>query len=72
MPYAANRVVSTEPFDGAIEITEGQYREAVEGMCEGMMVSIDDGFTVAFPSPEMQETFPERIDWPVSPDTATP
>ncbi|MFF3703888.1 tail fiber assembly protein [Pseudomonas qingdaonensis] len=138
MPYAAHRVVSTDPFEGAIEITTEQYRAAVEGMVEGMVVSIEGGFSVEFPPQpeqpseapptpaelrvvalaqrdalmavaatrmaplqyavdlgdatadeeamlaawkrysvdlnriEQQETFPDQIDWPVSPDMATP
>lgn len=52
MPYAADGKISTEPFDGAIEITEDQSREAVEGMCVGMVVSIEGGvLSIAFPPP---------------------
>lgn len=138
MPYAAHRVVSTDPFEGAIEITTEQYRAAVEGMVEGMVVSIEGGFSVEFPPQpdppseapptpdeqrvvalaqrdalmavaatrmaplqyavdlgdatadeeamlaawkrysvdlnriEQHETFPDQINWPVPPDTATP
>lgn len=139
MPYAANGKVSTEPFDGAIEITEEQSREAVDGMCNGMAVSIEGGvLSIAFPQPpepppvlpptpqellaaalaqrdalmvvatarmaplqdaidleeatsaekatmlawkryrvalnriEQQASFPEHIDWPLSPDTQLP
>ncbi|MEJ5039176.1 tail fiber assembly protein [Pseudomonas sp. MYb398] len=138
MPYAAHRVVSTDPFEGAIEITTEQYRTAVDGMVEGMVVSIEGGFSVEFPPQpeappeapptpdelrvvalaqrdalmavaatrmaplqyavdlgdatadeeamlaawkrysvdlnriEQQETFPDQVDWPVSPDMATP
>lgn len=49
MPFAAEGVVSTEQFDGSIEISEEQYREAVDGMCTGMVVSINGGFNVAVP-----------------------
>jgi hypothetical protein len=51
MPYAADGVVSTEQFDGSIEISEEQYREAVDGMCTGLVVSITGGFKVAAPVP---------------------
>lgn len=52
MPYAIDGSVSTEPLDGAIEITDKQYRDAVDGMCEGMTVSIVDGvLSIAFPPP---------------------
>jgi len=52
MPYAINGSISTEPLDGAIEITEEQYRDAVDGMCDGMTVSIEGGvLSIAFPAP---------------------
>lgn len=49
MPYAANGVIASDSFLGAIEITEEQYAEALKGMCEGLVVRIDDGFKVALP-----------------------
>lgn len=51
MPYAANGKVSSDPFEGAIEITYEQYQMAIEGMMEGKVVSIDGGFSVEFPLP---------------------
>lgn len=63
MPYAANGTISTDPFNGAIEITEEQYRTAVDGMCEGMAVSIEGGFSVAFaPPPEVLPEVPPTLD----------
>lgn len=63
MPYAINGSISTEPLDGAIEITEEQYREAVDGMCEGMTVSIEGGIlSIAFPPPP--ELPPEELPTP--------
>lgn len=50
MPYADNGHVSTASFEGAIEISEAQYLEAIEGMCGGMIVTIDGGFKVAPPA----------------------
>ena len=49
MPYAINGQVSTDPIEGAVEISDEQYREAVDGMCSGLIVSIDGGFSVALP-----------------------
>ncbi|MFF3701995.1 tail fiber assembly protein [Pseudomonas qingdaonensis] len=43
MPYAADGAISTEPFAGAIEISEEQHIQAVEGMLGGMAVSIEGG-----------------------------
>ena len=34
-----------------IEITEDEYMEALDGMQNGLEVTIDDGFKVAFPPP---------------------
>lgn len=64
MPYAANGTISTEPFEGAIEITEEQSMEAVEGMCNGMVVSIEGGvLSIAFPlSPELPAEVPPTPD----------
>ncbi|MFL1477443.1 tail fiber assembly protein [Pseudomonas grimontii] len=47
MWYAANGVISTDPFEGAISITEDQYREALDGMSTGLELTITDGFKVA-------------------------
>lgn len=56
MPYAANGQVSTSPIAGGIEISEQQYRDAIEGMLRGEMVSIENGFSVApVPEPEIPE-----------------
>ena len=62
MPYAANGQISTEPFSDAIEITQEQYAEAVNGMCAGLEVTIDNGFKVApplVPEPEPEPTLGE-------------
>lgn len=53
--YAGNGKVSTDPFPGSIEITEEQYTQAIDGICLGMAVSIDDGFSVAFPPPAAEK-----------------
>lgn len=51
MPYAANNQLSTDPIEGGIEITDEQYTEAIDGLVEGKVISIDDGFKVEFPQP---------------------
>ena len=64
MPYAANGAISPEPFPGAIEITDEQHLQAVEGMCNGMAVSIEGGvFSLAFPpAPELPPEVPPTPD----------
>ncbi|WP_417585154.1 phage tail assembly chaperone [Pelagibacterium sp.] len=49
MPYAANGQISQSPIEGGVEISEAQYRDALEGMLQGKFVSISDGFTVELP-----------------------
>lgn len=49
MPYAANNQIAFDPFEGSIKITEEQYLQALEGMQNGLLVSIDGGFKVAHP-----------------------
>jgi hypothetical protein len=59
MPYAAEGRISRAPIEGGIEITEPQYSEALAGMLEGLVVSIEGGFSVA-PAPEPEpEVVPE-------------
>lgn len=54
MPYAANGQISHDPIPGGIEITPAQYTEALDGMLDGKVVSVDGGFKVAFPpAPEV-------------------
>lgn len=50
MPYAANGSISTDDFEGSIRITDEQYREALDGMRNGLQVSIHDGFNIG-PAP---------------------
>ena len=45
MPYANEGAVSTSPFDGAIEISNEQYAEAISAMLEGKHVSVGGGFS---------------------------
>ncbi|AZS78850.1 hypothetical protein ELS24_10565 [Achromobacter spanius] len=49
MPYAANGQISHDPIPGGIAITPTQYAEALDGMLDGKVVTVDGGFKVAFP-----------------------
>jgi hypothetical protein len=62
MPYASNGRIAQDPFTGAIEITDTQYAEALEGMCNGLEVSIEGGFKVA--PPQMPEAPPVPLPTP--------
>ena len=61
MPFAANGKISTDAFDGAIEITDDQYMRALEGMLVGYSVMVDDGFQV-LPPPEPEQPKPPTLD----------
>jgi hypothetical protein len=57
MPYASNGQISTDPFEGAIEITQEQYDAALAGMLDGRTVTVDGGFAVIdvpVPEPEIE------------------
>lgn len=51
---------------GEVEITEAQYLEALDGIAEGRVVSVDGGFSVEFP-PSDPEPEPEEPDRPPVP-----
>ncbi|WP_392889663.1 hypothetical protein ACF6ZU_00020 [Pseudomonas migulae] len=53
MPFANKGHVSQDYIDGAIEITQEQYAEAVAGMCSGLEVTIEGGFKISPPEPEI-------------------
>lgn len=59
MPFAANGRIATDPFEGAVEITEAQYLEALEGMQAGLLVTVDGGFRVEPPLEPEPELPPE-------------
>lgn len=65
MPYAANGQIATDKFEGSIKITTTQYEEALEGMCNGLIVTIDGGFKVSAPAepepPELTPPTPEEL-----------
>ena len=49
MPYAAEGIVSQAPLPGGIQITDEQYRNAIEGMQQGLHVSVSGGFRLVAP-----------------------
>lgn len=59
MPYAHNGTISQDPIDGGIEITQEQYQEALRGMSQGLVVTIDGGFNVGPPPAPEPEPTPE-------------
>lgn len=61
MPYAANGQISTDAFEGAVEITQEQYEAALAGMMDGRMVSVDDGFAVIDPPEPEPAPEPEPL-----------
>jgi hypothetical protein len=58
MPYAHNGQISRDPIKGGIEITDDQYKAALEGMLEGKGVSIEGGFSVKLPPPPDEPDVP--------------
>ena len=63
MPYAANGQISHDPLPGGIEISEGEYRQAMAGMLEGQHVQIVDGFFFVgeLPVPPAPEPTAEQL-----------
>ncbi|RQO50592.1 tail fiber assembly protein [Pseudomonas sp. KBW05] len=65
MPYAANNQIAFDQFHGSIKITKEQYSQALEGMQNGLVVNIDDGFKVIPPPltlpPETPVPTPEQL-----------
>lgn len=57
MPYANNGIISQDPIEGGITITEAQYKEALNGMLNGLEVTVADGVMIvaAKPAPELPE-----------------
>lgn len=58
--YAADGVISQQPIEGGIEINREQYLEALTGIAQGHIVSIEGGFAVG-PKPEPE---PEPVPDP--------
>ena len=59
MPYASEGQISQDYSEGAVEITEAQYLEALNGMQEGLHVTIVNGFSVVTPPVPPDEEGPE-------------
>ncbi|KEQ07016.1 hypothetical protein [Pseudorhizobium pelagicum] len=55
--FALEDGVSTSPLDGALEISEAQYHEAMSAIMSGRQVTIDGGFAVRDKQPS------EHHDW---------
>lgn len=67
MPYAHNGKISTDPIEGSIEITHEQYMQALYGMQNGLLVTIDDGFKLVDPPKvDEQEQEPEMEPQPIT------
>lgn len=66
MAFASNGRISKEFFEGSVTISDAQYKEALVGMMQGKVVSIDNGFSVDFPplppEPEPVEPSPPTVD----------
>lgn len=43
MPYAADDRISTDPFEGSVEISEEEYQLALEEMTKGNSLQMRDG-----------------------------
>lgn len=61
MPYAINGKISQEPIEGGIKISDSQYAAALEGMLSGLVVSIDNGFSIDL-VPEPVDPVPDPIE----------
>lgn len=46
MPYAFEGGICTDARDGAIEITDAQYEEALNAISDGQAISINGGFAI--------------------------
>lgn len=63
MPYAKENEISTDPLDGGIEITEEQYLAGIEGIINGQMISIANGFEIVdVPEPETPPVEPPEYE----------
>lgn len=51
MPYAINGTVSQDELPGSVEISVEQYQQAINGMMDGMVVTVTHGFKVDWPAP---------------------
>lgn len=50
MPYATTGRVSSSPIEGGVEISEKQYQDAIQAICEGKRVVVSKGTLCLFSS----------------------
>lgn len=67
--YATSGVISQQPIEGGIEINREQYLEALEGIAQGLIVTIAEGFAVGL-KPEEPEPEPVPLTSEQLADTA--
>ena len=72
MPYASKNRIAQDEFEGAIEITPLQYAEALEGLCNGLEVTVADGFNVAPAAAPVEPPAPEARPAVARPPPAVP
>jgi hypothetical protein len=54
MPWAINGTISTDQLPGGIPITDEQYRLALQGILEGKLVAVDNGFEIKEPEDHVE------------------
>lgn len=57
MPYAANDKISKSPIEGGIEITDKQYKQAINGMRSGLIVRIENNAMKLVDPPKERNTY---------------
>ena len=67
--YATEGRISQAPIEGSIEISAEQYQQALVGMAQGHIVTIEGGFAVG-PKPEKEKPEPEPTEPPTLDDLA--
>lgn len=59
MKYAADNIISFDPIENGIEITDAQYREALVEMQNGNRVHVENDGTLTFVKPEKEPRMSE-------------
>lgn len=59
MKYAADNMISFDPIENGIEITDSQYREALVEMQKGNRVRVENDGTLTFVKPENEPRMSE-------------
>lgn len=66
MPYAINGTISHDQMEGSIKISEQQYLDALAGMQEGKVVTVDGGvLLVEYPPAEPPAEPSDESDIPL-------